>query len=369
MEHHDLSPTVPPAAGVEIDVLIPAYNEGAGLERALTTIAGILDGCTPDWGIIVVDDGSRDDTYARLGAFAAAEPRVRGLSFSRNFGKEAAILAGLRHSRGRAVVVIDADLQHPPELIPDMLAQWRAGAQIVHAVKRDRTTDGLGKRLSAWAANRLISRLGGIDLTNSSDYKLLDREVVDILAFQLPERERFFRGLSNWIGFREARIPFDVNPRSGDTSKWSLLSLIELSITALTSFTSLPLRIVTLLGLATLILGLGVGGDALWSWSQGRSVSGFATTITTLLIIGSFIMISLGIIGEYIAKIYEEIKARPPYLIRARLGLQSREPTAGVRGPSSYSDHHITPSPASDRQLSNGKRGASAVRPKRPTID
>ncbi len=329
MAHPDPSPQPPaPDSSVEIGVLVPAYNEGAGLERALTTIAEVLETCAAAWEILVVDDGSRDDTFERLRGFAAREPRVRGLSFSRNFGKEAAILAGLRHSRGQAVIVIDADLQHPPELIPEMVAQWRAGVQIVHAVKRDRKTDSAAKRLAAWTANRIISRLGRIDIHNASDYKLLDREVVDILAFGLPERERFFRGLSNWIGFRQARLPFDVKARDGDRSKWSLLSLIELSITALTSFTSLPLRIITVLGLATLVLGFTVGSDALWSWSRGRSVSGFATLITTLLIIGSFIMISLGIIGEYIAKIYEEVKARPPYLIRAELGPRSPERTA-----------------------------------------
>lgn len=307
--------------GPELSVVVPAYNEGEGVGRALETIAGILETCCRDFEIIVVDDGSKDNTYARVCHFAQGHAYVKGVSFSRNFGKEAALLAGLRYARGRAVLAIDADLQHPPALIPEMLDKWRRGADIVHAVKRSRKTDGFPKRLSAWAANQLISRMGGIDIHNSSDYKLLDRKIVDILACRLPERERFFRGLSSWVGFEQAYVGFDVAERAGDESKWSFWALVELSITALTSFTSLPLRIVTLLGLATLVLGFGVAGDALWSWHQGRAVSGFATIIITLLLLGSFIMISLGIIGEYVAKIYEEVKARPPYLVKATVGM------------------------------------------------
>ena len=154
----------------EISVVIPAYNEGEGVDRALATIAGVLQTVSGAWEIIVIDDGSRDNTYARVCRYAQTEPRVRGVSFSRNFGKEAALLAGLKYSRGMAVVAIDADLQHPPELIPDMLAKWREGAKIVHAVKRSRKTDSVGKRLAAWAVNQIISRMGGINIHNSSDY-------------------------------------------------------------------------------------------------------------------------------------------------------------------------------------------------------
>ncbi len=313
------NPQSPPP---EITVVIPAYNEGAGIELALQTLGRVLELCSSEWEIIVVDDGSRDNTYWRVCQFSHRDPRIKGISFSRNFGKEAALLAGLKFSRGRAVVAIDADLQHPPELIPEMLENWRNGAKIVHAVKRSRKTDGIGKRLSAWLINQLISRMGGINIHNSSDYKLLDREIVDILVYQLPERERFFRGLSSWIGFDEKYIEFDVSSRMENESKWSFWSLVELSITALTSFTSMPLRIVTFLGMMTLVLGFAIATDALWSWYHGVSVSGFATIIITLLLIGSFIMISLGIIGEYIAKIYEEIKARPAYLVKSTVGME-----------------------------------------------
>ncbi|MDD5033778.1 MAG: glycosyltransferase family 2 protein [Methylococcaceae bacterium] len=310
----------------EISVIIPAYNEGESLDRAIPIIREILDTCVKDWEMLIIDDGSRDDTYPRVCHFATEDARIKGVSFSRNFGKEAALLAGMKHAKGRAAITIDADLQHPPAMIPELIAQWRRGAKIVHAVKRSRKKDSLGKRFSAYLANKIISRMGGINIRNSSDYKLLDREIVDILAYCLPERERFFRGLSSWIGFEEEYIYFDVSDRIGSESKWSFWGLMELSITAITSFTSLPLRIITFLGIVTLGLGFGVASDALWSWYQGEAVSGFATLIITLLLIGSFIMISLGIIGEYIAKIYEEIKARPPYLVKSTVGLDDSRP-------------------------------------------
>ena len=235
------------------------------------------------------------------------------------------MLAGLQAARGQAVITMDADLQHPPRLIPEMLQKWRSGARIVHAVKRSRAQDSLAKRLAAYTVNKLISRLGGIDIRNSSDFKLLDRQIVDILVCDLRERVRFYRGLASWLGFQEESILFDVAERTENESKFSFKALAELSITALTSFTSAPLRLVAYLGAATLLLGVVVASDALWSWFEGRAVSGFATIIITILLIGSFIMMSLGVIGEYIAKIYEEIKCRPAYLIQATAGLDEHQ--------------------------------------------
>jgi polyisoprenyl-phosphate glycosyltransferase len=307
-----------------ISAVIPAYNESQGLKEAITQIAGILSACESSWEIIIVDDGSRDQTYQRICQLSKAEPRIKGISLSRNFGKEAAMLAGLEYAAGEAVFILDADLQHPPGFIPEMIEKWRAGAQIVHAVKRSRKEDSAGKKAAAYCINHLISSLGGINIKNSSDFKLLDREIVDIIVYKLPERERFFRGLTSWLGFSEEYIYFDVASRLGDESKWSFWSLLELSITALTSFTSLPLRIVTFLGFATLILGFFIAGDTIISLINGQAVSGFATIIITLLLIGSFIMISLGIIGEYIAKIYEEVKERPHYLVKASVGVSKK---------------------------------------------
>ncbi|HTP45744.1 MAG TPA: glycosyltransferase family 2 protein [Casimicrobiaceae bacterium] len=308
-----------------LSIVVPAHNEASGIAHAVEAISGVLASGAMRFEIIVVDDGSRDQTFERVRALAAADVRVKGVRFTRNFGKEAALLAGLRAASGAAVVTIDADLQHPPALIPQMIQEWRAGAMVVDAVKRDRATDGALTRGRARLFNALLSRLGGINLKNASDFKLLDRVVVDAITRELPERQRFYRGLADWVGYRHASIPFDVAARADGEGKWSLLKLFSLATTAIVSFTSAPLQIVTVLGFATLAFGFFVGADALIAWFQGRAVSGFATTIITLLIVGSFIMISLGIIGEYIAKIYDEIKARPPYLVETEVGFEQQE--------------------------------------------
>lgn len=317
--------TLNPRDATLLSVVIPAHNEAAGIAHAVAVISQVVDGCAMHWEIVVVDDGSRDGTFERIRELSRQDSRIKGVRFSRNFGKEAALLAGLRAARGDAVVTIDADLQHPPTLIAQMIDHWRQGAMIVDGVKRNRDSDGPLTRLRATLFNALISRLGGVNLENASDFKLLDRVVVDTLARALPERRRFYRGLSEWVGYPRASVQFDVEERLDGQGKWTLLKLIDLAVTALVSFTSAPLRVVTILGSLTLLFGLGVAADALVSWFRGVAVSGFATIIMTTLIIGSFVMISLGIIGEYIAKIYDEIKARPVYLIQATEGLSNGE--------------------------------------------
>jgi glycosyltransferase involved in cell wall biosynthesis len=304
-----------------ISVVIPAHNEAPGIEHATGVIARVLETCAVRWEIIVVDDGSRDDTFNRVRELGRREPRIKAVRFSRNFGKEAALLAGLQFARGDAAITIDADLQHPPSLIPKMIEHWRNGAKVVDAVKRSREHDGVLTRLRARVFNALLSRSAGIRIENSSDFKLLDRIVVDTVARLLPERKRFYRGLADWVGYERTSISFDVAERGIGQGKWTLWKLIELALTATISFTSAPLRIVTILGLLTLAFGFAVGAEALIGWYQGRAISGFTTTITTLLIIGSTIMISLGIIGEYIAKMYDEIKARPAYLVEDTAGI------------------------------------------------
>lgn len=314
-----------------LSIVIPAFNEAAGIVQSVEVIAGIAGECTADYELIVVDDGSRDATFEQVKRLALRDRHVRGVRLSRNFGKESAILAGLRVARGDAVITIDADLQHPPSLIPSMLREWQNGAAVVHAVKSDRTADSAIVRLRAALFNGLLESLGGITVHNSSDFKLLDRIAVDVLVQQLPERGRFYRGLSDWIGFRQASVPFTVTSRNAGEGKWSMFSLVGLAVTALVSFTSAPLRIVTVLGFVTLAFGFVVATDALWSWFMGEAVSGFATIIITLLILGSFIMISLGVMGEYIAKIYDEIKARPKYLVETTAGFEGTE-TVGIAG-------------------------------------
>jgi len=308
-----------------LTVVIPAHNEALGIAHAVDVIGEILDSCVENWEIVVVDDGSQDGTFDRLQKLAIKDPRIKGIRFSRNFGKEAALLAGLKAAKGDAVVTIDSDLQHPPRIIPEMIESWKKGAKVVDGVKRSRPTDGALTKMRAKIFNKTLSILGGISLENSSDFKLLYRVVVNAITSELPERQRFFRGLSDWVGYQHATILFDVEARAKGEGKWTLWGLIQLATMAIISFTSAPLRIVTGLGFATLIFGFFVAAETLIGWFQGRSVSGFATTIITILILGSFIMISLGIIGEYLANIYDEIKRRPAYLIENRLGFDEEK--------------------------------------------
>ena len=304
-----------------LSIVIPAHNEAAGIADALNTIKDALSSCGMPWEIIVVDDGSRDNTFDRLNELAQDDSRVKVIRLSRNFGKEAALLAGLRAAIGDAVVTIDSDLQHPPQLIPAMIDAWRKGANVVDAVKRSRQNDGVFTRLRASIFNSLFSKLVGINLQNSSDFKLIDRLIVDTLACDLPESQRFYRGLSDWVGYNHETLLFDVETRVKGEGKFTLWSLINLATTAIVSFTSAPLRIVTILGFSTLLFGLVVSVEAITTWFRGEAVSGFTTIVITLLIIGSFIMISLGIIGEYIAKIYDEVKHRPTYLVESSIGI------------------------------------------------
>jgi glycosyltransferase involved in cell wall biosynthesis len=313
-----------------LSVVVPAHNEAAGIAHAVEVIIGTLAACGMDLEIIVVDDGSHDSTFDRVKDLNRKDARVKGLRLTRNFGKEAALLAGLKAASGDAVVTIDSDLQHPPQLVPTMIEEWRKGAMVVDAVKRGRESDGVFTRMRAGLFNSMLSRLAGINLRQASDFKLLDRRVVDAIARELPERQRFYRGLVDWVGFRHASIPFDVEARAEGQGKWTLWKLLDLAMTAIVSFTSAPLRIVTILGMVTLLFGFAVGTEALVGWLQGRAISGFTTTITTLLIIGSFIMISLGIIGEYIAKIYDEIKGRPTYLLESTAGFEGQIPLQGA---------------------------------------
>jgi polyisoprenyl-phosphate glycosyltransferase len=304
-----------------VSVVIPAYNEGANIKNVAAEVARVLEHSRVTLEIIIVDDGSMDETFEEACRLARADACVKAIRFSRNFGKEAALLAGLRAATGDVVVTMDADLQHPPAIIPELLEKWRQGAKVVHAVKRSRETDPWIVRMRAAAFNLLMARLTGIDIKNSSDFKLLDRIAVDAIIHGLPERRRFYRGLAGWIGYASATVAFDVCRRESGQAKMSFGRLLGLATVAIVTFTAAPLRIVTLLGVLTLSFGFLVGADTLLSWWQGKAVSGFATIILTSLILGSFIMISLGIIGEYIAKIYDELKARPSYLVETTMGL------------------------------------------------
>jgi polyisoprenyl-phosphate glycosyltransferase len=306
-----------------ISVIIPAFNESSVISTCIQEISTVMEGYGKAYEIIVVDDGSSDNTYQIIKTLSQKDPHIKALRFSRNFGKESALFAGLRAANGNAAITMDGDLQHPPETIPLLLEKWADGYQIVRAVKKSRDYDGFFSKWRAALFNYIFKKLGGIDLKNSSDYILLDCETKNVIVNKLQERKRFYRGLVHWIGFKQTVVYFDVAERwDKGQSKWSLMMLINLAVTALVSFSSLPLRIITGLGVGVFLIGFVVGFDALLSWYFGNSVSGFTTIVGLLLIIGSFIMISLGIIGEYLSKIYDELKSRPTYLVAESTGFE-----------------------------------------------
>lgn len=299
-----------------ISLVVPLYNEEA---NACSNLQAILRAADDDWfslELVAVDDGSRDGTAAAIEAAAAADPRIRLIAFTRNFGKEAAIHAGLSHAGGDAAVVLDGDLQHPPELIPQMLQLWRQGIAVVEAVKVDRGNESARQGFMARMFYALFEGFAGLDLRGHSDFKLLDRVVVDAyLAF--PERQRFFRGIIGWAAYPSAQIPFAVADRSdGGGSRWSQLKLLRYAIGNLTSFSSVPLKLVSYLGVGTLGVGLVVGVNSLLQKIRGDAVDGFTTVNLLIIMIGGAILFSLGIIGHYVARLYDEAKSRPSYLIK-----------------------------------------------------
>ncbi|WP_068604253.1 glycosyltransferase family 2 protein [Paenibacillus swuensis] len=303
----------------EISVVIPVYNEGELISDSLLVIADMLSTVTSRYEIIVVDDGSQDDTWNRLTLLSMALPALSPLRLSRNFGKEAALCAGLECARGAAVIVMDGDLQHPPELIPRMVELWRnEGYEIVECVKESRGRERLDKKLGASAFYGALNHLSGHDLRDASDYKLLDRKVMDAWR-RLPERITFFRGMSAWLGFKRITLSFHVAPRKSGSSQWSVFHLAKLAVNAIVSFSTIPLRMVSIVGILFLIGSVVLGVQTLIQKFQGVALTGFTTVILLLLIIGSFVMISIGIMGEYIAAIYHEVKGRPRYLISERI--------------------------------------------------
>ena len=318
-----------------LSVVAPVYNEGAGIDRFVRRMAEVLGAAGVEYELVLVDDGSVDDSWPRVVRHALVDQRVRGVQLSRNFGKEAAVIAGLEHAAGDAVVVIDADLQHPPTAIPAMLECWRAGAHVVEAIKRNRTGQSLTGKLAARLFNRTFTRLTRVDLVNATDYRLLARPAVDALL-RLPEHSSFFRGTSSWIGFRRATVEIDIDHREGGSSRWTPRSLARLAVNGLTSFTSAPLHLVTLVGLAFAGFSVVLGVQTLVRWMQGGSVAGFPTVILLLLITGTFILIGLGIIGEYLARIHEEVRGRPRYLVQQRVGPSAPAPRDGEIIPSQW---------------------------------
>lgn len=298
-----------------LSVVIPLYCEALHIATLLSKVQDSLKFLNDTYEIILVDDGSPDNSWEIIKEETLKLPMIRALKLSRNFGKESAICAGLERASGKAVIVMDGDLQHPPELIPKMVALWQDGkADIVDAIKVDRGDELYINKIGAGFFYAALKKFSGYDLTNLTDYKLMDAQVV-AAWLKMGERNLFFRGMSAWIGFRHAQIPFEVQKRGSGRSTMSIPRLIRLAVTAVTSFSSIPLHLVTVLGGIFLIFALIMGVQTLYMKFSGIAVSGFTTVILLQLIIGSLLMMTLGIIGEYIARVYDEVKRRPRYII------------------------------------------------------
>ncbi len=297
-----------------LSVIIPAYNEEEIIPKTVSVIDGILKEADIPHELLFVNDGSKDLTWDRISEQAAANPNVKGISFSRNFGKESAIFAGIAQAKGDCAVVIDCDLQHPPAKIVEMYRLWEQGYEIVEGVKSSRGRESALHKLAAKSFYEIMSDSVGFDMSRASDFKLLDRKAINVLL-NMNEKNAFFRALSSWIGFKSTQVEYDVQEREAGTSKWSTRSLIKYALTNISSFTTAPMQLVTLLGFIVFIVGLGATIEALVRFIQGTAQEGFTTVIILQCFTGSFIMIGLGIIGFYISKIYEEVKGRPRYII------------------------------------------------------
>jgi polyisoprenyl-phosphate glycosyltransferase len=304
-----------------VSVVIPLYNEGSHVSALLSDLKTALEETGCQFDVILVDDGSRDDTWERIRAEARTLSSLQAVRLSRNFGKELALCAGLERARGDAVIVMDGDGQHPPSLLPLLIEKWRSsGADIVEAVKSRRGRESLASKFGALTFYVILNKLSGFKLKGASDFKLIDQRVLDTWL-AMRERNVFFRGMTAWMGFKTIQVPFEVGPRRAGKSGWSYLRRAKLALIGITTFSSFPLHFVTFAGVIFFIFAVGLGIQTLYLKLAGRAFTGFATVILLELIIGSLLMISLGIIGEYLARIYEEVKGRPRYIVTESIDL------------------------------------------------
>ncbi|CAM5191844.1 putative glycosyltransferase [Ureibacillus acetophenoni] len=297
-----------------LSIVIPAYNEDKMVVKAAEVLTQLMEKEKIEAELIFINDGSKDQTWMEIERASKLFSNVKGLSFSRNFGKEAAILAGLEHAKGDCCVVIDCDLQHPPETIIQMYSLWQDGYELIEGVKASRGSEGKLHGFFSKSFYRLINRATGFDMSKSSDFKLLDRKVIDAYL-RLPERKLFFRALSYWLGFKSIEVEYEVQDRLAGETKWSFSSLVKYALNNITSFSTAPMQIVTFVGFVFFLFAIVLGIQSMINYFSGQSLAGFTTVILLQLGIGSLIMMSLGIMGYYISKIYEEVKRRPRYIV------------------------------------------------------
>jgi polyisoprenyl-phosphate glycosyltransferase len=317
-------------------LIIPVYNEESTIPELYRRVSEVMDGLDDTAEVIFINDGSRDRTLALLRELHDRDDRVVYLSLARNFGHQIAVTAGLNYVRGKAIIVLDADLQDPPELIPDMLKLWEQGYQVVYAQRTKRVQETWFKRLCAYTFYRLLKQLANVDIpTDTGDFCLMDRQVVDLLN-QMPERNRYIRGLRSWVGFNQTAIKFERDPRFAGEVKYTFVKSLGLAINGLVSFSSIPLRLSTYLGLFSAFLAVLMAFLVLYwrIFTPDSILTGFATIAIAIFFLGAVQLISIGILGEYIGRIYEEVKGRPLYTL-AEVGRKN------VRSPNSE-DRSVT---------------------------
>jgi dolichol-phosphate mannosyltransferase len=340
-----------------VSVVVPVYNESGNIRPLFQAVARQFEALGTPFEILFVDDGSRDDSLDILHALTQEDPRVRIVALSRNFGHQSAVTAGMDHARGCAVVVMDADLQHPPELIPQMIAAWRAGAQVVFTIREDDKDLGLFKRSTSSLFYKIINAISDVPIVEgAADFRLMDRTVVEALR-AMPERSRFLRGMVSWLGFRQVGLPYRPHARLSGTSKYSLRKMVSLAMNGITSFSCVPLRWAMYAGLFSALSGIPY---ALWTiyarLFTDVAVPGWASMMIAILFLGGVQLMSLGVIGEYLGRVYTEVKGRPLYLTSELVGFDAQDPRGGP-----MSDHrsfhihtpHMLPFPSSRGEASD----------------
>lgn len=297
-----------------LSVVLPAYNEEKMVKKTSQVVGDLLEKEQIPYELVFVNDGSKDHTWEKILELKEERAHIKGVCFSRNFGKEGAVFAGIAQAEGDCIAVMDCDLQHPPETLIKMYRLWEDGYQVIEGVKASRGRESFIHKMFAKTFYSIISDATGIDMSRASDFKLMDRQAAEEFL-KLPERNVFFRALSSWVGFKTTYVEFDVQEREAGESKWSFKSLVRYAVNNITSFSAAPMQIVTFFGVVFFVFAVLLGIQSLYMYFSGHAVAGFTTVILLLLLVGSILMFSLGVIGYYIAKIYDEVKMRPRYII------------------------------------------------------
>lgn len=306
-----------PDRGVTISVVVPVFNEVEILPELHRRLSAVMEELGEPWELVLVDDGSQDGSAAAIRELAATDPHLRPVIFARNFGHQIAITAGLDYSRGQAVVIMDADLQDPPEVVPDLVREWREGYEVVHAVRTFREGESFFKKMTAALFYRLINRITDVDIPlDAGDFRLLDRKAVNVIN-RMRERHRFPRGMAAWIGFRQTSVPYRRAARTAGETKYPFNKMLRLALNAVTSFSYFPLQIATYLGFVCAgISAVAIPVVIVLRLAGSQAFFGQATTLIAVLFLGGVQLISLGILGEYVGRLYDEVKGRPLYIVR-----------------------------------------------------